>query len=36
MFERWVENEGDEANKEALIYTLEGLKMHSVVKKVYS
>lgn len=35
MFDRWVENERDEANKENLIYTLEGLKMDSIIQKVF-
>ncbi|KAB7503708.1 THO complex subunit 1 [Armadillidium nasatum] len=34
MFDRWVENDREEANKENLIYTLEGLKMDSIIQKV--
>ena len=31
----WVENEGDEANKDTIVYTLEGLKMPEVVQGVF-
>lgn len=31
----WVENEGDEANKDTIIYTLEGLKMPEISSIVF-
>lgn len=36
MLKLWVEAEGDEANQESLIYTLEGLKMAQVANGVFS
>lgn len=36
MFKLWVEGEGDEANKESLLYTLEGLEMQEVAQGVFT
>lgn len=36
MLKLWVEAEGDEANQESLIYTLDGLKMKQVANGVFS
>lgn len=36
MFKLWVENEGEEANKDSLLYTLGGLKMTSVADGVFT
>lgn len=36
MLKLWVEAEGDEANQESLVYTLEGLKMAQVANGVFS
>lgn len=31
----WVENEGDEGNRDTIVYTLEGLKMPEVANGVF-
>ncbi|KAK8399992.1 hypothetical protein O3P69_002993 [Scylla paramamosain] len=36
MLKLWVEGEGDEANKESLLYTLEGLKMQDAAQGVFT
>lgn len=36
MFKLWVDGEGDEANKESLLYTLEGLEMQEVGQGVFT
>lgn len=35
MLQIWVENEAEEANKETLLYTLEGLKMEKIAEGVF-
>ena len=36
VFQLWVENEGAEANKAALLYILEGLKLSAIAKGVFT
>ncbi|XP_042229882.1 THO complex subunit 1-like isoform X2 [Homarus americanus] len=36
MLKLWVENDGDEANKECLLYTLEGLGMTAIADGVFT
>ena len=36
MLKLWVEGEGDESNKESLLYTLEGLKMQDAAQGVFT
>lgn len=36
MLKLWVDGEGDEANKESLIYTLEGLKMPEAAQGIFT
>lgn len=36
MLQIWVENEGEEANRESLMYTLEGLSMEQVAEGVFN
>ncbi|XP_064117080.1 THO complex subunit 1-like [Macrobrachium nipponense] len=36
MFHLWVENEGEEANKDNLLYTLGGLKMTEIAEGVFT
>ena len=36
MLQLWVDAEGDEANKESLLYTLEGLKMQDAAQGVFT
>lgn len=36
LFKLWVDTEGEEANKEALLYILEGLKIQEVAQGVFT
>jgi len=36
MLQIWVENEAEEANKDSLLYTLEGLKMEHIAEGVFN
>ncbi|XP_069952877.1 THO complex subunit 1 isoform X2 [Cherax quadricarinatus] len=36
MLKLWVENEGDEANKESLLYTLGGMKMAAIADGIFT